>query len=352
MLDRRFRHVGRIHRSSGTEHAPTFRRVNEMLDGLWERGRLDLLRAVRDGQLAPLQLWNRYRIGELERLPQPGALKSLSETMREWIEGLEVPTDCSAKHKESLETSRRYLERHRADATVDDLPQLVEELRAALGKTHRRSFNLLRSAALAFARDTLKKTHPTWLTIAAIEPVNVPKTTRRRPLTVDEMRTLFPAPKSDAVDAIAWGMATTGMGGSEYWGVWTPASDRIHIEGTKREGRVRDVPLVRKPSAPSMHRRTFEDKLRERTSEITAYDLRRTYANWLESAGIPRTRRRLYLGHGAADVTDLYERHEVTAFLVDDARRLTSLLEPPRRKSPHKSPHTSSKKAKAPRRKS
>ena len=36
-----------------------------------------------------------------------------------------------------------------------------------------------------------------------------------------------------------------------------------------------------------MHRRTFEDKLRGRTTEITAYDLRRTYANWLEAAEIP-----------------------------------------------------------------
>jgi len=96
-----------------------------------------------------------------------------------------------------------------------------------------------------------------------------------------------------------------------------------------------------------MHRRTFEDKLRERTSEFTAYDLRRTYSNWLESAGVPRTRRRLYLGHGARDVTDFYESHEVTAFLREDAERLAALS-----KSHHNSHHTSPEKAKAPRRKS
>jgi len=71
-----------------------------------------------------------------------------------------------------------------------------------------------------------------------------------------------------------------------------------------------------------MHRRTFEDKVRERAIDITPYDLRRTYANWLEAAGIPRTRRRLYRGHGAQDVGDLYEAHEVAAFLADDATRL------------------------------
>lgn len=113
----------------------------------------------------------------------------------------------------------------------------------------------------------------------------------------------------DAVDAIAWSMATTGMGGGEYWGRWSVRSDRVHIEGTKRVGRVRDVPLALRPTVPRMHRRTFEDKVRERTNELTPYDLRRTYANWLEAAGIPRTRRRLYLGHGTGDVTDLYEAH-------------------------------------------
>jgi integrase len=72
-----------------------------------------------------------------------------------------------------------------------------------------------------------------------------------------------------------------------------------------------------------MHRRTFENKVRERSGgSVTVYDLRRTYANWLEAAGIPRTRRRMYLGHGARDVTDLYESHEVKAFLVEDAAKL------------------------------
>ena len=76
-----------------------------------------------------------------------------------------------------------------------------------------------------------------------------------------------------------------------------------------------------------MHRRTLEDKLRERTNRsIVAYDLRRTYANWLESAGIPRTRRRLYMGHGGADVTDLYEQHEVKSFLVEDSAKISAFL--------------------------
>lgn len=46
----------------------------------------------------------------------------------------------------------------------------------------------------------------------------------------------------------------------------------------------------------------------------------------MEEAGIPRTRRRLYMGHGAKDVTDLYERHDVMAFLLEDRDRLAKFL--------------------------
>ena len=52
------------------------------------------------------------------------------------------------------------------------------------------------------------------------------------------------------------------------------------------------------------------------------HDLRKTFSNWCEGAGIPRTRRRLYLGHGRRDVTDLYEEHDVSSFLENDAKAL------------------------------
>jgi integrase len=101
----------------------------------------------------------------------------------------------------------------------------------------------------------------------------------------------------------------------------------VHVHGTKRDGRRRDVPLIMAPVIPSMHRRTFEDRVRQRTARaIVTYDLRRTYSNWMESAGIPRTRRRMYMGHGAKDVTDLYERHEVAAYLLEDATKLKAFL--------------------------
>ena len=76
-----------------------------------------------------------------------------------------------------------------------------------------------------------------------------------------------------------------------------------------------------------IHRRTFEDKLRARTNHaIMPYDLRCTYANWLEAASITPTRRRLYMGHGAGDVTGLHALHAVTTFLEGDAYELRAFI--------------------------
>lgn len=327
VIDRTFKGVGRIKRATGTSIPLVRRKLSRMLTALAEEGRVDLLRAIRDGDLTLLEVHHAYQRKELEKLPTAATVKPLAEAMTAWLDGLVVPADVSAKHKSSLETSRRYFERLDPKAPIADLPRLLETLRTTLGRKHPRSFNLARAAASAFVRATLKRSHPLWLAIGAVEIRKTTKTRTHAPLSPTQLSGFFPAPESDPVDAIAWGMATTGMGAAEYWGAWSVRADRVHIDGTKREGRVRDVPLVRAPAVPAMHRRTFEDKLRERTARaITPYDLRRTFANWLEAAGVPRTRRKLYLGHGAGDVTGLYELHEVTDFLAADGERLRAYL--------------------------
>jgi integrase len=87
------------------------------------------------------------------------------------------------------------------------------------------------------------------------------------------------------------------------------------------------VPLLWPLAPPARAYQAFRRALSTASDEATdPYDLRRSYATWLEAAGIPRTRRRLYLGHGARSVTDLYERHQVEAFLAEDGTRLRSFI--------------------------
>lgn len=61
--------------------------------------------------------------------------------------------------------------------------------------------------------------------------------------------------------------------------------------------------------------------------DLTPYQLRHHFSFWMLRAGIPRDRRRAYLGHDAQDMTDRYEVHEIDMYLREDAIRLTHYLE-------------------------
>lgn len=335
VIDRQLRGVGRICLATGTSNPVVAKKYDRMLDALKDDGRVDILRAIRDRILTFAEAYDAYRRGALGELATGETAKPLAKAWGAWVSALNVPDDCSEKHKVSLITSGRYFQRADGKARVGDLPRLLRKLRETLGAKHPRSFNLARSAASAFVRDTLTRAHPLYTQVTAVETRTVKRKRKGRPLSPEQMANYFPFPPRDAVDEIAWGMATTGMGQSEFWGAWWIATGLLHIEGTKRDGRVRDVPLFFHPSKPRIHHRTFEDKLRERTGRaIQPYDLRRTFAHWMEMAGIPRSRRRIYMGHGTSSVTDLYEHHEVRRFLQEDAAKLAALLPPTPVESP------------------
>lgn len=318
-LDRRFRRVGRIKRSAGTEHPPTIKLLNGMLDGLYARGRMDILKEIQRGYYTPLQVWELYRINELERLPNARTLAPLLEGMQNWV----AAKECSDFHKLSIAQSIRYIEKKaRAGTTTTDLPIIVEELRSTLPA---RSFNLLRSHAQAYLKATVKRSHPLYLAVLDTEPRKVVPVRAKRPLTPTEMREEIEKLETHHRDS-AWSMALSGMRPVEYWGHWNQLPDRIRIRGGKG-GKIRFVPLVRPIAVPRTTERAFALALQHRIDlKVTPYDFRRTYANWMEAAGIIRTRRKLYMGHGKGDVTDLYERHEVDAFLVEDAEKLRRFI--------------------------
>lgn len=327
VIDRIFPGVGRISRATGTTIPAMKRKLSKMLTELYENGHIDILRAIRDGKVEILVVWDAYQRKSLGEIPTGKTVGLLADSMLAWIESLKVPTEASKHHVAQLRTTLGYFKKHNPKAPIADLPVILEELRNTLGVTNPPSFNHARSGALAFIRQTLKKSHPLWIAISAVEKRKVAKSDRRRPPTPQLMRSLFPNPETDHVDGIAWSMYATGMGNKEYFeDGWEVLSDRIHVFGVKRGGRDRDVPLIMQPVSPQMHRRTFENKLRARTSRITPYDLRRGYANLLEAAAIPRTRRRLYRGHETRDIGDLYEGHEVTDYLAEDAAKIRAFL--------------------------
>ena len=61
VIDRAFRGVGRIKRATGTTRESVRRRISDMLTALHQDGRLDLLRAIRDGQITMLEVYDAHR---------------------------------------------------------------------------------------------------------------------------------------------------------------------------------------------------------------------------------------------------------------------------------------------------
>lgn len=331
ILDRKTR-VGRIAVASGTTHAPTFRRLNEMITTLAETGRGDLLKEIRDGRLRPLEVYESFRVNELHRLPLGNMLKPLAPTLNAWLETVDCSKAQRAAHKTMIAKVTA-----RGEGTVADLPGrlVLVGLDCRKDKTPAQ-FNRARASVLSFVRDTLKRSHRIYGEVRDIPIMKEKKSPERHILSWAEVETKAEL-MTDKRDRLAvYGMALTGMGPKEWYiDGWDEREDRIIIYGEKRSGRKRIIPAVRteyfvcaKPVADvgiEREKRRFGERLLA-TCGVRPYDLRRSYANLLEAAGIPRTRRKAYMGHAGGDVTSLYERHEVDQFLAEDAKRLEAFL--------------------------
>lgn len=308
ILDRVFGGVGRIRRASGTTDPATFKAIDATLTNLHQTDRLDLLAAIRDGTAKPIDVWLRCREeGIATRSVTP---HHLSNVVLEWIDTHPV----SEHHRRDM----RYCVTALLNGDTVPLAELPERLRAYRTAKARKPamFNRTRSALMAYFRHTLGRRHPLYGAVADVPPLREVKAAGS-PLEPKHLKGLPP---------MALTMALTGMGPSEYWGRWEILADRVCIHGTKREGRERVVPLVRKAKLvpPSMTYKPF--RLLLAAHGIKPYDLRRTYAVLLDDAGIPQSRQRAYMGHGPRTTTALYQRRNIEPHLKSDARRLATLL--------------------------
>src|SRR5690554_2384394 len=89
VVDRQFAGVGRVRRASGTQDKREFRAINDLLSTLFQRRRLDYLRAVRDGELHLMDLLIRCReqgLAALDLLPTPQALQAIEDEWTAWVD--------------------------------------------------------------------------------------------------------------------------------------------------------------------------------------------------------------------------------------------------------------------------
>lgn len=335
-FDRMIRGVGRFRCASGTKDKKVFRRLDDMLNGLIDQGRLDLIDAMKSRKLSMMQVYNAYRLGELDRLPSVDQLIPLRAALETFAESHE----CSERHRESLWTFHAHVDRIApAGAAVPALPDVLKAMRGEMAGTPR-AFNLRRSVAQAFVRSRYGKGSKLWLAVAQVAPLKVSPKRIKHPATVAELvgitEQLPTTIWRDGVEGpcdfagMAWTLATTGMRTIvEYFNVeWDEKAGYIEVGTGKKDKAVRRIPLIREPVIPDCDYQVFADAFRVASSgQMTPYDLRRTYANWLEAAGVPRTRRMIYMGHGAVDITGRYEWHDVKAFLAEDAEKVKGWLD-------------------------
>lgn len=315
IIDRRFKGIGRIKRASGINDPKTFKkmlaRFTELADDV--RGR-ELLRAMKRKLITPIDLYEAARSGDFSKLPSVDALQKLTPAWNAWL----ARTAYSADHHRNLKKELRRFERARPELAVNDLPGVLLELRISMAKTPR-SFNYARAAALAFVRQMVTRSNPLYVAIWGIDPLSAPTQRVAPDLTIADVETYG----HEAIE-----MALTGMLPKEYWSRdYSAAGGVLKIHGTKREGRDRRIPLMQPIEGPRVSLMTFRRRVRKLSDfAVQTKDFRNFFSWLLEEAEIPRTRRRLYMGHGKKDTTDIYEEREVRRFLADDGAKIKAKL--------------------------
>lgn len=314
-----------IRRLSGTKDVKVRDKLIRCLRACHDQGRDDLVNAVARGRIKPMQLLNHWSFNRLEELPHADELPLFRDAWRQWLDGPKM-ADRSEEHRDNIRKYFTRLERGLGhDATLGSVVPVLQSW-IHLFRDHPRTLSLVRSHVQAFLRDTVGRRHRLWLEVADLQLPRVRPVRRKHPLTPDQLRTLV-TKLGQPYGAMAWTMATTGMGWKEYCGEWEREGDGLRIRGTKTTGRDRLIPLVSLTHRPVRGLLAFRRKLRP--LGVTPYDLRRTFANLMVEAGIPKPRRQQYMGHTASDMTELYEWSEVKEYLVKDAEKMRAILGEP-----------------------
>ena len=316
-IDKRY-HGMRVHKPIGSMDPEFLKKAEVMLKALSDQWRVGLLQLIQDGTLDIPEVWDAWSNGHIERLPGAGDLKDVSKAVDKWFHRKEYTDQTERDYRNAI----GYVTN--GPAKLGDLPRLLERYRAKCkGTGKHRMFNLARSATQALLKSTFNKHHRLYQDVAAVEPLSIEKAEIPH-LSVAFCREI--AERLGRNGAMWWAMCITGMNPKEYWGRWKVDGDLMRVYGTKRVGRRRIVPLLWVPVKPQITREGFKTALQKLDVDVTPKRGRNAYAQWLEEAGVLKSHRDAYLGHGPKTMNDLYTRHEMTAHIEEDAAKMKALI--------------------------
>jgi len=95
IIDRTFRGVGRIKKATGTTNPVVRRKMSRMLTELYETGRLDLLRDIRDNRRTLLEVLDAHQRKALDAMATGATAETLADAMRRWIDKQQPDVDYS-----------------------------------------------------------------------------------------------------------------------------------------------------------------------------------------------------------------------------------------------------------------
>lgn len=353
VVDRRLKHIGRVHKATGITNAATFKAFNNALPVMAsEPAGREWIRLFARDAIDGVALWGVYSDGRWRKAPEPMLEQELVKAVTAWRE------DTKDEVAEATYIGRKHLIAQLtaaapSGATLADLPNVFRDVKRRMKKAPV-AFNTIRNYLRAFLRDTMGTRHELYLVLKHdILPIEIPghakkKEKKRHPLSPAEVQLLASKFANRRPNAHPGGhgynviqMALLGTNPKEYFvDGWTVGPTFVKIEGEKRSGRTRMVPKLFPctlwPHAtlrqPTVNEKSFDRAFREARKAAnlvcTPMDLRRSFSNWMEESGIDRTRRRMYMGHVPRDVTDLYEtKKELLRYLPGDGEKLRAWIE-------------------------
>lgn len=317
-IDLRFRTAGRIKKRSGTSDPKTRDAIIGMLRTLDERGRGDLLVAVKRGELEMLDLLETYRMRGLAGLPTADHCKPLASAVTAWLKSAELAQRTRRDYRFGLDVLLRLAGE---GATISSLPGTLEKYRdRAKGKV---TFNRVRAAARSFAG----KHTDIWAALSKIKPYRE----RRADGTV-----LTPEQARDVATYLGhphgrmfWTLCCTGMSGGPEGPYFLDAfdifADKVKIHGTKTEGRERTIPRLTTPMRKLTEYAAFRRAMQ--ALGLRPNDGRHTFKHWVEMCIPEPVRRARYMGHGPKDTDQKYGfQFPIGQYLKEDTERLRAFI--------------------------
>ena len=353
--------VGRIVKASGVfpytkNSADTYDQIKVMLKDLDTQRDEVRLTQIKFGKVRLLDALGAYRAGRIYAA-EAYAGDKLLPAMVKWLKTYSASTYTTTTFTHYVNRLLR-LGLLTPATEVRQLPDIARNLRTKFNREAKAVyFRAIRQMLISFLKDGLGYDNDSFLLKEVKKVPLVPVRSRREhnPLgNLAELIELAGRVNSSGrwgnrgVDYASWivFMALTGLRPTEFErGAWErdAKTGHVRIKGTKTINANRVVPNVVWLKAEPRRLANLQMRLinLDPPTAVRCRDFRRTAALFYEAAGVPRYRYSYYLGHGARDITGLYEKRTPTQADLDmDCEKFRAWMLDQRTNKPQTRPRT------------